>query len=291
MKRILPANSVLIAIAINFGFASIPILTSSSHDRGGYATVNARPNSAIGAPIRLHSTVMSTAPPIAVANDNRVVAGRVLDDVFTIWLEATEAAWYPEGRGARAVPAYVFRTARGPPQIPGPLIRVPAGTTVRAIVYNTLPETLTLRGLQDRGKPLLDTVTVTPGEARTIRFKANTAGRFYYWGRTETSTARGGASDSQLAGGFIVDPAGANRDTTERVMVLTRWDDSLRVIPGRPVTETYAVNGYMWPHTERLDSAVSGAVLWRVINASRSRYPVRVFADTVLRRWRAIGAK
>ena len=293
MKRILPANSVLVAIAINFGFASIPIITSPSRDsseedafaKGG------GPNAAIGAPIRLYSTVRSSAPLIATPNDNRVPAGRLDDDVLAIRLDAREGVWFPEGRNERAVPAYVFRTGRRAPQIPGPLIRVRAGTRIRALVHNGLPETLTLRGLQDRGATSLDTFIVAPGETREIRFRAKTPGRFYYWGRTDTTRDnRGGVSDSQLVGAFIVDPAQAPQDPTERIMVLTQWDDMDRMIPGRRLTEMYAVNGYMWPYTERVDTARDSTV-WRVINASRTPHRVRILADTVLGRWRAIAAR
>src|SRR6476620_2942596 len=73
-----------------------------------------------------------------VPNDNRAPAGSLRDGILTLHLEAREARWYPDGEGAPSIVMQVFAEAGGEPRNPGPLIRVPAGTTIRVSVRNTL---------------------------------------------------------------------------------------------------------------------------------------------------------
>ncbi len=220
------------------------------------------------------------APAVAVAaqpNDNRISAGRMINGVFTVRLEAREVMWYPEGPTAPGVPSYAFAIARGIPKIPGPLIRVPAGTEIRAIVINSLSKPMTLRGLQDHGASALDTFDIKPGATREISFQASVPGTYYYWGRTEGN--REGPSrlmDSQLAGAFIVDPPGVKSDPRERVMVITLWEDTLRTLPKAEHREVFGINGLAWPHTERLNFTVGDTVRWRVINATAAPHPMHL---------------
>src|SRR5207245_2810907 len=113
------------------------------------------------------------------------------------------------------------------PQIPGPLIRVPAGTLIRAFVRNTLRDpTLVLHGFHTRTRPGLavDTIQVGPGTTREVRFTAPEPGTFFYWGSTEGKPLeeRKG-DDSQLYGGLVVDPPGASPIPSDRVFAIGVW--------------------------------------------------------------------
>lgn len=87
---------------------------------------------------------------VASFEDFRSSAGRMEDGVWTVELEARPAAWYPWGPDNQGLRAHVLVEAGEPARVPGPLIRVSAGTPVRVTLRNTFPDTLVVRGLWDR---------------------------------------------------------------------------------------------------------------------------------------------
>ncbi|HVT40634.1 MAG TPA: multicopper oxidase domain-containing protein [Gemmatimonadaceae bacterium] len=230
----------------------------------------------------------------AVANDNRHPAGHLVDGVLTIQLEAREVLWYPEEKPGASIPLYAFGEAGEPARVPGPLIRVPAGTRVHATVRNTLTKPLRLRGLQDRSSGMLDSIVIAPGATEDFQFRVDVPGTYYYWGRTESNfrpPGPGNIRDGQLVGAFIVDPAGTRPWPGERVLVITLFNDTLsslgvkaeraqRVLRRELIPPdnwfTVTVNGRSWPHTERLAYAVGDTVRWRVINAAGAPHPMHL---------------
>src|SRR5262245_28289458 len=99
----------------------------------------------------------------AIPNDNLTSAGRLAGGVLRLALESREAKWSPNGAAGPSLRVYAFAEAGKTASVPGPLIRVPAGTEIRATVHNTLPKSLWLRGLQDRTGIPLDSVLIAPG--------------------------------------------------------------------------------------------------------------------------------
>ena len=231
---------------------------------------------------------LKAASPLAEAlsNDNRVPAGRLANGVLTLALEAREVLWYPEDKPGAAIPLYAFAEVGQAARIPGPMIRVPAGTEIHATVHNTLPRPLRLRGLQDRASGTLDSTVVAPGATEEFRFRVDIPGTYYYWARTSPTPAvpgPGNSRDSQLIGAFIVDPAGTRPRPGERTLVITVFNDTVaalgikseqadrelrRDLILRDHWFLFAVNGRSWPHTERLAYSVGDTVRWRVINAA-----------------------
>ena len=230
----------------------------------------------------------------AVPNENRATAGRLANRVLTLQLEAREANWYPEATAGPPVPIFAFAEAGRRPQVPGPMIRVPAGTDMRVTVRNRLPTPLRLRGLQDHASAALDSVVVVPGETRAFHFRVDIPGTYYYWGRTESLPSipePGIARDGALTGAFIVDPAGTKPLKGERVLVITMWSDTLaalgaksdhadrvlrRELIARDRWFLGAVNGRSWPLTERLSYPMGDTIHWRVINASPVPHPMHL---------------
>ena len=231
----------------------------------------------------------------ALPNDNRVPAGKLHAGVLTLRLEARAAAWYPEDFAGPAVPVFAFAEAGGPVTIPGPLIRVPLGTTLQVTVHNTLDRPMRLRGLQARESIAeLDSLLLAPGAEQQISFRADLPGTYYYWGRTEPIPALpvvGRGRDASLVGAFIVDPPDAPVRPDERILVITMWEDTaaalgpksdradlvLRrefVLPNQWLL--FGVNGRSWPNTERLAYTVGDTVRWRVINGANFPHPMHL---------------
>src|SRR5205823_13642197 len=114
------------------------------------------------------------APPsAAIANDNRVAAGRIVKGEFTLNLEARDALWYPEEGASQPIPIAAFAEAGGSPRTPGPMIRVPAGTEIRITVRNSLAVTIRLWGLQDRSGSGLESTVIAPGATQPFEFIAD----------------------------------------------------------------------------------------------------------------------
>ncbi len=217
------------------------------------------------------------APAAIAANPNRTAAGRLAGGVLTVRLVARPGRWSPEEAEGAGLDVEAFGEAGGPLENPGPLIRVPEGTEIRASVRNAIAaETLIVHGLDTRPGSSGDTVQVAPGATRSVRFAAGAPGTYLYWATTTgaaTMKARHGR-DSQLNGAFVVDPRGAR--PADRVFVLSVFDDTVVVAGKRDEYFAVGINGLSYPHTEALTFAQGDSVRWRWINASYEEHPMHL---------------
>src|SRR4029079_18795673 len=118
-----------------------------------------------GAPARHRLTLITRAAERIATNDNRVSAGTMANGVLTIRLEAREGDWRPDRDTDPGLTVRAFAEVGKPASIPGPLIRVPEGTEIYALVRNTLSDsTLIVQGLSPRG-------SATTAAADTIQIK------------------------------------------------------------------------------------------------------------------------
>lgn len=237
----------------------------------------------------------------AVTNDHRRIAGTLRDGTYVLALELRRVTWRPNAPTALDVDVPAFAEAGESASVPGPLIRVRAGTRMHVTLHNRLAERATVHGLHDH-LGARDSIVLGPGETRDVRFVAERVGTFAYFARTTSEpTLLSRRDDSQLVAAFIVDPAGSDpviANTRERLLVITAWDDSLRN-PASPYgpRQVYAINGRSWPFTERLTYDEDEAVRWRVLNLSQHSHPMHLhgtyfrvssrggpFADTTLGR-------
>ncbi len=213
--------------------------------------------------------------PRVLPNENRSAAGRLEKGVLEVELEAREGRWYPDGDNGPSIVMQVFAEAGRAPQNPGPLIRVPAGTTINVTVHSALRDSvLVLYGLHTRPGTTGDTIQIAPGATRSVSFLAGEPGTYFYWGSTtgEPVEERNGI-DSQLQGAFIIDTAGAPA-RPDRVFVLGSWtgpEDSSGFAPDLRV-----INGLSWPNTERLTYTVGDTILWRWVNPTDSPHPMHL---------------
>ena len=222
------------------------------------------------------SGTAAPAPAAVVTHDNLEPAGTLVDKVLTIRLEAVRATWRPEGTEGPVRDIYAFAVEGGAPNIPGPMIRVPAGTEIHMFVRNRLPVALKLHGIGPRPQARDESITMPAGgKTLQFRFKAGAPGTYYYWGQTADSVFinRTGI-DAQLTGALIVDAPGAEPNA-DRVFVIGEW---LGPVPpaGKARKLTLVVNGRSWPHTERLAVPFGLPIEWRVINATVAPHPMHL---------------
>jgi FtsP/CotA-like multicopper oxidase with cupredoxin domain len=217
------------------------------------------------------------AADIIAPNDNRHSAGTLEKGVLTVSLEARSGRWYPEGEGGRSLDVAAFAEEGKPLTTPGPLIRVPVGTTVRATIHNRLDKPLTVFGF-GKTRGMSDSVIV-PVDAKTdVSFTPSAPGTFYYVARRNPDPMTGGRTveDTQLVGVIIVDAPNAERDPNERTLALT-WG-----CQGDPASRTgldrctMAINGLSWPHTEHLAYTQGDSIRWRVINFTEIDHPMHL---------------
>ena len=216
-----------------------------------------------------------------VISDNRAPAGRLANGVLTLRLEIREGEWHPDRDTDPAIVVRAFAEEGKPLSIPGPLIRIPEGTEIRATIRNALADSaITIHGLSTRGRGdgQSDTIRIAPGESRDVRFVAGSAGTYYYWASAtpgDMMLARGG-KNSELSGAFIVDSRGAPR-ANDRVLVINFWRPVATPAPPRdnePIR--FTINGKTWPNTERLTYDAGDSVRFRIINTSSQVHPMHL---------------
>jgi len=219
--------------------------------------------------------------PTILANDNRVPAGVTVGRERHVSLEARWGSWYPDGPKGASVPIEAFAQSGAAPQIPGPAIRVAAGTVVVVRVSNAIAgSTLQVHGLMDRPTVRDRAFAVPFGATRQVRFRAGAPGTYYYWGSTtgKGAGARTGV-DSQLNGAIVVDPPGTKPSANDRIFVIGQWDNVHK--PKGALDFDYeisTINGRSWPHTERLSYDVGQTVRWHLINTSYGSHPLHLHA-------------
>jgi FtsP/CotA-like multicopper oxidase with cupredoxin domain len=215
--------------------------------------------------------------PVAEVNDNRHPAGTLSGRTLTLSLDIVEAGYQPEGEHDPVVRVLAFAESGKAPQVPGPLLRAPVGTTVRLTVRNRSDSAVVLAGLRRSMPADRDTLNVAPGATREITFRLDKAGNFFYWGMLKGLSTFEDRFwlDSQLTGAFVVDSAGAPPPSTqERIWVITEWFYDV------PKTRTFesalTFNGKAWPYNERLTFKQGDSVHFRVINAAAVEHPLHL---------------
>jgi FtsP/CotA-like multicopper oxidase with cupredoxin domain len=92
-----------------------------------------------------------------------------------------------------------------------------------------------------------------------------------------------GAERDQLAGAFVVDPAGGA--PPDRILVMNIFSAAVdTAVAEFGYLEGLTINGLSWPATERMNVSVGDSLRWRVVNASNRAHPMHLhgFYYTVL---------
>ena len=120
-------------VAARFAFVRttlLPIVTTSAHALGTSSGPARNPVQAVDR---------------AMANDNRVAAGRIENDTLVVRLTIRPADWHILDDTAPAFRVLAFAEDGKPPSIPAPLIRMTVGTPTSIHVRNPLDDTLIVR--------------------------------------------------------------------------------------------------------------------------------------------------
>lgn len=215
-------------------------------------------------------TPSATPIPIATPNDLRSSVGVRTARTLAVALEARQALWHPSADDGPALEVASFAEVGNDPTVPGPLLRIALGDTVSITLVNRLRDTLLVAGLLDPRLP--DTLVVAPGDTGRARFSGTRPGLYGYFGSTRRGAESwGGGRGGQLTGVIVVDSLNAPPD---RIFAITAWAGAPPI--DGDSTFLLAMNGKMWPHTERLQVAVGDSVHWRVINFAGSLHPMHL---------------
>jgi len=211
-----------------------------------------------------------------VPNDNRQSAGTLENGVLTVAIEARTGVWRPEGDSGRGLDVAAFAEVGKELSTPGPTIRVPLGTEIRATIRNGLDRPLIVYGFgQARGQS--DSVVVPVNATMPVRFKATAPGTFYYLGkRGMDPLGIRLVEDMQLQGVIAVDPPNAPREPEDRIFAMSWWCAVAPASPSGLSRCTMAINGLSWPHTERLSYTQGDSVHWRVVNFTELDHPMHL---------------
>jgi len=237
----------------------------------------------LGLSLWLSAAAVSRPPrtaSVAVPNANTNAAGSLTHGVLTVSLEARRTVWYPNGDSLPGRQVLALGETSGPAVVPGPLVRVPAGTTVELTIRNTLDRDTIVFHLppeaSGKAAPTADdSIAIAPGERGALRLVASVPGNYFYRARTNDPLARALRVGGLMAGAIVVDSAGSP-PPRDRVLVLLAYTDS--VVNGIPAGDNivFSINGRSWPGTERLSATVGDTLHWRVINANNDFHPMHL---------------
>ena len=105
-------------------------------------------------------------------NDNKQTAGVLQNGILTVNLEARDGTWFPESHDGKGIHVFAFAEKGKELLLPGPQIRVPEGTVIKATIHNTLDAPLLLYGFTTRPATISDTIKIAPGVTYESTFNA-----------------------------------------------------------------------------------------------------------------------
>jgi manganese oxidase len=149
---------------------------------------------------------------VAEPNPNLAAAGKYEAGALHVSLELRMARWHPDGKHGTGLLIPVFAEAGKAPQVPAPLLRMPAGTEVVVTLRNSLKVSASVFGLHARPADAALPIRLEAGETREVRFNAGAPGTYHYYAIADPEVTKmtDGASgrwyhDGALSGAFVVD--------------------------------------------------------------------------------------
>jgi FtsP/CotA-like multicopper oxidase with cupredoxin domain len=170
------------------------------------------------------------------------------------------------------------------PQVPGPVLDVPAGDTVQVVVHNDLAQPVSFEA---PGQSIAEGATAAaPHSAATFTFTASAPGTYLY----ESAGNAGRQLAMGLYGALIVRPGTAGRAydsastayDVESVLVLSAVDPAFNADPDHADPYAYTprywlINGKAYPQTDPVHAAGPGTrVLLRFVNAGHDNTTMAV---------------
>ncbi len=207
------------------------------------------------------------------------VAGkpRPTGNVREFQLVAKEADW--EIAPGVTVPAITYNG-----QVPGPLIRVTEGDTLRVTITNELDQATAIHwhGLHVPnsmdGVPPLTQAPIEPGASFTYEFPASHAGTFMYHSHLNATEQ----IDRGLYGTLIIDPATPTRTTFDKefTMMLGAWNTNAAMDGEHGAMAMdynyFTINGKAFPANPAWTVREGDLVRVRIINISNLVHPMHL---------------
>jgi FtsP/CotA-like multicopper oxidase with cupredoxin domain len=218
--------------------------------------------------------------PLVQANDNRTPAGTERDGIREISLVVRQADWRVETPRSPGLRVAAVAEEGAAPSIPAPLIRVEEGTLLRVRVRNDLADdSITVFGLHTRPSDEEHAFSLGPGEATTVEFPPGAAGTYLYSIRTSEPLPMlpigfPSGERQQLAGAFVVDPAGGS--PPDEIVVINIFSQLVEGGQEPEFVEGLTVNGLSWPYSKLFELEVGQTQRWRVVNASQRFHPMHL---------------
>lgn len=227
------------------------------------------------------SSFRGAVSPLLEPNPNTSPAGTLSNGVLSLSLEIGESRWHNEGGAIPRSLVDAFAEEGKAPTIPGPLVRVPAGTEIRVRIRNTLGRRITF--FLPTSPTADDSIVLAAGASGEIAVTAASPGNYVYRATDSSRVATQLRMDGALGGAVVVDSANVARPR-DRIFVLMMVPDSTLKAVGDTANVfvstagrmSFTVNGRSWPNTERIDARVGDTLHWRVLNASADFHPMHL---------------
>ena len=219
--------------------------TLPGHDMAGMPGMNGQMPS--------HAAEVPTA-----TRGNQALEPTLVDGVKVFELTASVVQW--EATPGEMVEAYAYNG-----MVPGPLLRVTEGDTIRIVLKNELPEPTVIHvhgpalpNSQD-GVPDVTQPVVKPGETYAYEFEIHPAGTFVYHTHFNSVIQE----SKGLYGVLQVDPKGF-RPTYDK--------EYFQVVS--ELAGYYVINGKVFPSTDPLEAKVGDKVRIHLINLGQMAHPM-----------------
>src|SRR5436190_13670238 len=118
--------------------------------------------------------------PVARTHNNESPAGRLAANMLDVRLVARESRLFPEAADGPSVVVPAFGLEDGPPEVPGPFLRVNVGTRIHVTLRNDLTTAIAVHGLRS-SRSAETPLDVPKGETREVTFVADEPGLHLYW--------------------------------------------------------------------------------------------------------------
>ncbi len=192
-------------------------------------------------------------------------------DTLVLRLVVRNAEWYPEADNGPHIMVEAFGEDGRAPRIPAPLIRVKAGTPIRAVVRNALSDsTVHIIGLGTHPVPLADTLHVSPGASTEVTFRAGAPGTYLYRAVIGNDPDGRPSERETAVGAFVVDPEGGSPPDRIFVVNVIAYETS------SSFRQAIGFNGRSWPYTERIPMTVGDTARWRIVNGTTRGHPMHL---------------
>ena len=157
--------------------------------------------------------------------------------------------------------------------VPGPMIRVNEGDTVRVTVKNELPEDTVVHFhgplLENKmdGVPDVTQPVIKPGGSFVYEFKATPSGTYMYHTHHNSAVQE----PKGLMGMLVIDPAPASAEAKRDATFQRDYFQILSEFNGY-----FTINGHSFPSTDVLEAKLGERVRIRLVNAGQAPHPMHL---------------